>query len=399
MSLKINKRDALCFILLLSPLEPRFFELNAMIQRIYTIVMLLSAAYLGVYYLKNRRRPANVALIILLLQVWILLSTVLNHGLINSTIIRCVKFFVLCMTVDYFSDELPRLLRCLMLHFEIYTYANLVAYFLFPSGLATRENYAGGVSQEWILGWHHYFKIWFIPALLIAWVYRDYFNKSKRCYLLTAAIIITESFWGASTGLTGAILFVALLIIPRIKKILTPARATFLAAFFIVTIVFLQKYDYLTFLLSSIYSDNLDFSGRLVIWSSAIQAFTKSPLFGYGICSATTDVVRILGLGPWATHCHNHILQIMFEGGIVSLVLFIALLYVNIKSCAKKWKNLDSNLSRICMYSIFVYLVIGITEQYEYVPMYLILLLPFYACNMVENLSEEQTIIEDTYGE
>ena len=221
MRLTISKKDVLCFVLLLSPLEPRFFELNAMIQRIYTMVMFFSAAYLGIQYLKNRRRPANVALIIVLLQVWLLLSTVLNHGLINSTVIRCVKFFVLCLTVDYFSDDLSRLLRCLMLHFEIYTYSNLVAYILFPGGLVTHENYAGGVSAEWVLGWHHYFKIWFIPGLLVAWLYRDYFKKSKRCYLLTAAIIITESFWGASTGLTGAILFVILLIIPKIKSILT----------------------------------------------------------------------------------------------------------------------------------------------------------------------------------
>lgn len=394
MNLTISKEDALCFVLLLSPLEPRIFELNPMAQRIYIIVMFCSAVYLGMYYLKTKRKPANVALIILLLQVWILLSTVLNHGLINSTAIRCVKFFVLCMTVDYFSDNLSRLLRCLMLHFEIYIYTNLAAYILFPGGLVTRGNYTGGMSEEWVLGWHHYFKIWFIPALLVAWLYRDYFKKSKRCYLLTVAIIITESFCGASTGLTGAILFVILLIIPRIKSILTPARATFLATFFIITIVFLQKYDYLTLLLRSIYSDNLDFSGRLVIWSSAIQAFTKSPLFGYGIRASTTDVVRILGLGAWATHCHNHILQIMFEGGILSLMLFVALLYMNIKSCAEVWRDSGSNASRICMYSIFVYLIIGITEQYEYAPMYLILLLPFYMCEAEKYVNKQSIILE-----
>lgn len=99
-----------------------------------------------------------------------------------------------------------------------------------------------------------------------------------------------------------------------------------------------------------------------------------------------TDVVRILGLGAWATHCHNHILQIMFEGGILSLVMFVGLLYVNIKSCAKAWRNSNFNASRICMYSIFVYLIIGITEHYEYAPMYLILILPFYFCN--KNLDE-----------
>ena len=380
MNLTISKKDILCFVLLLSPLEPRYFELNALFQRIYTIIMLLSAVYLATYYIRNRIKPANITAFILLLQAWLLISTILNHGLVSSMVIKFIKFFVLCMTVDYYSNDISRLVRCLMLHFEIYIYLNLISYIIFPSGLVTRSNYAGGVSSEWILGWHHYFKIWFIPALLVAWYYRDYFKKSSRCYLLTAAIIVTESFWGASTGLTGAILYLLLLLVPWFKRILTPMRAMVLAGFLIISIVFLQQYDYLNFLLSRVYSDNLDFSGRLTIWTSAIRAIQRSPLIGYGSRSASVDVVSILGLGEWASHCHNHILQIMFMGGIVALVLFILMIYENIKACVRIWNLQGTNTSRICLYAVFVYLIIGITEQYEYVPMYLILLLPYYFC-------------------
>ena len=380
MSLTVSKKDILCFVLLLSPLEPRCFELNALFQRVYTIIMLLSAAYLAAYYIRNGIKSANITVFILLLQVWFLISTILNHGLVSSMVIKLMKFFVLCMTVDYYSNDISRLVRCLMLHFEIYIYLNLISYIIFPGGLVTRSNYAGGVASEWILGWHHYFKIWFIPALLVAWYYRDYFKKSIRCYLLTAAIIVTESFWGASTGLTGAILYLLLLLVPWFKRILTPMRAVVLAGFFIISIVFIQQYDYLNFMLSRIYSDNLDFSGRLTIWTSAINAIQRSPLIGYGSRSASGDVVSILGLGQWASHCHNHILQIMFMGGIVALVLFVLMIYENIKVSVQSWKLEGTNTSRICLYAVFVYLIIGITEQYEYVPMYLLLILPYYFC-------------------
>ena len=215
---------------------------------------------------------------------------------------------------------------------------------------------------------------------MVAWYYRDYFKKSSRCYLLTAAIIVTESFWGASTGLTGAILYLLLLLVPWFKRILTPMRAVVLAGFLIISIVFIQQYDYLNFLLSRMYSDNLDFSGRFTIWTSAIRAIQRSPLIGYGSRSASGDVVSILGVGEWASHCHNHILQIMFMGGIVALILFVLMIYGNIKVCVQIWKLEGTNTSRICLYAVFVYLIIGITEQYEYVPMYLIPLLPYYFC-------------------
>lgn len=379
MHLTINKKTAICFFLLISPLEPRIFELYSLSRMIYYLIMFVSFVYLCTCYLYHRVLPRKITIVFLGLQTWLLITTILNHGLVSSTSIRIIRYIILCLTIDYYSNEISHLLKSFMLHFEIYVYANFVTIFLFPNGLVNRVNSAYGNSSEWILGWHHYFKVWFIPALLVAWLYRDYFKKSARCYLITAIIILTESFWGASTGLTGALLYLFLLVVPWIKKILTPKVIVLVAAFLVISIVFIQRYDYLTFLLQDLYSGNLTFTGRLNIWRAAIIAFLRSPIFGYGSRAATTDVVNILGVGAWATHCHNHILQIMFEGGIVALILFIYLIYINIKSCIMTWRS-NSNVSKICLYAIFVYLIIGITEQYQYVPMYLILLLPYYSC-------------------
>lgn len=391
MRLCISKRDALCFVLLLAPLEPRYFEINSFIHRFYTLILFASAGYLLAYYIRSRTKPHWVVLLILMLQAWILFSTIYNHGLVTATIFKFLKFSVLCLTIDYYCNDLSRLLRCLMLHFELYVYSNFISYLLFPAGLITRrsEGYLGSVATEWILGWHHYFKVWFIPALLVAWLYRDYFNKSQRCYMLTFIILITESFWGASTGLTGVVLYLLLLMTPWIKKLITPGRAITIATFLIITVVFLQSYEYLSFLLSGIFEDNIDFSGRLVIWQSAINAFITSPIIGYGVRSGTIDVAQILGLGSYASHCHNHILQIMFEGGSVALIVFIMIILTNVKSCVYRWKTARTNAGKICLYAIFVYLIIGITEQYEYIPMYLILSLPYYCCYYLNKKDEK----------
>lgn len=383
MQLKVNKKAAICFFLLISPLEPRIFELYSMSRMIYNIIMLISVSYLCLCYLYYKIKPKRIVIIFVGLQIWFLITTILNHGLVSSATIRLIKFTILCLTIDYYSNKLSYLLKSLMLHFEIYVYANFLSIIFFPNGLINRINSAYGLSSEWILGWHHYFKVWFIPSLLVAWLYRDYFKKTKRCVLLSIVIVITESFWGPSTGLTGVILYLALLLVPWVKKILTPKRIVLLATFLIITIVFVQRYDYLTFLLKDFYSGNLDFTGRLNIWRAAINAFLKSPILGYGVRAASTDVANILGIGAWATHCHNHILQIMFEGGLIGLLLFLYLIFLNIRPCVKYWriKN-SSNVFKICLYALFVYLIIGITEQYQYVPMYLILLLPYYLCNV-----------------
>ncbi len=83
--------------------------------------------------------------------------------------------------------------------------------------------------------------------------------------------------------------------------------------------------------ISALFSKSISFSGRDRIWGLSLDWIAQSPLLGYGIEDSVTSVEKIA-----QTHCHNIFLQLLYTGGIVSLVLFAAALF----SCSNVGKHL-----------------------------------------------------------
>ena len=83
--------------------------------------------------------------------------------------------------------------------------------------------------------------------------------------------------------------------------------------------------------ISALFSKSVSFSGRDRIWGLSLDWIAQSPLLGYGIEDSVTSVEKIA-----QTHCHNIFLQLLYTGGVVSLILFAAALF----SCSKVGKRL-----------------------------------------------------------
>jgi len=69
-------------------------------------------------------------------------------------------------------------------------------------------------------------------------------------------------------------------------------------------------------------------NGRALIWSVVTEMIQQQPLFGYGYGSATFILPADPRLFNVAAHTHNLYLEVLFSGGIVALLLFIAALVV-----------------------------------------------------------------------
>lgn len=65
----------------------------------------------------------------------------------------------------------------------------------------------------------------------------------------------------------------------------------------------------------------LDFSGRLYVWQSALDIFLESPLFGYGIGNPVIVTFWSSGMD----YAHNQVMQCLVDGG---LALFAAMLWM-----------------------------------------------------------------------
>lgn len=60
-------------------------------------------------------------------------------------------------------------------------------------------------------------------------------------------------------------------------------------------------------------------SDRIRIWENAVRCFSQNPLFGVGVNNALTDILNLS-----YDHAHNALIQILYQGGLVSLSLFVS---------------------------------------------------------------------------
>ena len=96
------------------------------------------------------------------------------------------------------------------------------------------------------------------------------------------------------------------------------------------------------------------FTGRSLLWSNSIQLIKKSPIIGYGM-------KNIGYLSVWGGYfsSHNIILEMLLQGGIIALILWISSL-LDCFSCLKKIDN--KMIKRILVSTIFVILIAFMME-------------------------------------
>lgn len=127
--------------------------------------------------------------------------------------------------------------------------------------------------------------------------------------LFIVIILLSSTFWGSKI------------------RCLSASWSLIGAAFcFCIAIILFLSSDSLMELFYSLFGKSGSLQERVTIWSRAIGWFLKSPIFGMGVSSSVTDIWRLT-----YNHAHNLILQVLYQGGLVSLLFLIAA----IVSCVK----------------------------------------------------------------
>jgi|GEM_PF-2187881 O-antigen ligase len=97
---------------------------------------------------------------------------------------------------------------------------------------------------------------------------------------------------------------------------------------------------------------------RQVIWRASLKFFQSYPLTGIGLLSNHANEVNIT-----ITHCHNIVLQMLYTGGVVTLAAFI----VNLLSFWRRGRRVSPAVALLYV-SVFVYLLVGTFDFYDYFP-------------------------------
>lgn len=379
--MKLKKDTIVAFLALVPFFEPTYVSTLPLSGIIYDIYKILLFIILLFCFILFKKRIKASLLLVLLSEFSIFVFTIFNKGLFNYELKNLLSLISLVFLIHLYSEKFNTLLNALMLHFEICIYTNLMTLILFPERLFGRYVAAYGYTFEWFLGPRNSFINWLLPGLVIALLYRTYNRKSYRWRVLIGAIIATQIFQTSSTLLVSSTIFLTLILVPCLNSFFKPMICFFVSLVVQFIIVILNNVDFLAPIIEGVLGKDLTFTNRTMIWENAVSNIN---LKGYGVLDPIKVASKLGNFGDYvwvgATHAHDQLLNLAFQGGFISLFLTILIYFVDFKKLEIFWESLNA---RILAFALFSYIVAGYTEVTNNLLLQLIVILPLFIENLV----------------
>ena len=304
-------------------------------QYIFDGLSVVSVMVLLILFFAQEKQLMDRQLILCgLIFLLIMVSTLKNHGdkMVNLRV--AVTCFGIMLAAIVFRKKPKMFMSALLLDLEVLIYLNALCLILFPKGMyLSHETY--GSSTNWLMGYDNHWFIFYYGAYFLALVNILYGGSMIRSYLLIAVLHVTALFT-MSGVLVAGILLMDVILFFRLYQWKIFRFETILAGslFLTVALIFFQTNEAIQYAITQIFNKEDSMSARARIWRGAIALVKQHLLFGNGRLFAK-DAQRIYGL-PAAINAHNMWLEILLEGGVITLALFILFLLLSARKIGKQ---------------------------------------------------------------
>lgn len=380
--MKILKNRIIMFLIILCYIPPGYLQQIYIYNNLQKILAILFCILIFVMYIHNHKLSIFI-LFLGLFEIIILVSTILNKGLIIHQLLLLIYSLSFCMYAELLivSGNVKRFLEMLIYTLGCFSITNLVTLFVFPSGMY--NNGRDAQSVYWFMGHDNQVTIvlLFLLCITILYSYLIYSKMKIWTFLICiSSAVFTIIRWSATGILALGVLIIYIGFIWRhsIDKLKLKQYVT-LGIVISILVVFFNFQRMFGFIIVYVLDRNLDFN-RAYVWATTVQRIHESMLLGYGN-GGPLKFIDIIGL-PWAASAHNLYLEITYQGGILALVLFLILLYVSAKAFDKN----HNKIFNIISITIFLMLITFIVEVYGYIQLFfLLLLIAFYIEDIEKN--------------
>ena len=351
---------------------PQSYAVPAIIYKLWRYLrFFVSISAFGLYLLRYSDRWPFRVIFVSLFYVWLFAiePIITSYGQFSKmNMIACIGFIFL---LEYSFKRL---------HKEVvvrsFIYAGLLASIMHFLSFILYADVEGGMRhgeilktgrgiivtrQNWyFLTYDNYSIVYFLPVASLLLCYAHYYKK--RAYILywgyVGFILFMYISKTAVTAMVAMLLFVFIAlyyIIRYFKKIFKKMKLkinyfTAILSGVIITIIAISVTGGdLAETIGTYFGKSASFSGRDKIWAKSLKLIAESPLIGYG---KEPELVVLRKIGQ--THCHNIILELLYEGGIIGFVLFGIMIYLF------RPKQKDTFSALIFSAAVFCYLIVSV---------------------------------------
>ena len=183
-------------------------------------------------------------------------------------------------------------------------------------------------------------------------------------------ILIVEIVFGVfaqrvSTGMVAIVILLIFMLLTKLRKldkiikIASPYKLLIAGIVANVAVVFFQVQYYFSNLLVNVLGESLALNGRQFIWERSLLAIRNSPIMGYGVYGIYIQMPATWSNNAAFNYVHTQSLQLLLDGGVILLVLFVGSLIGLSKDISKSSNIYVVQLTSIVM---FCYLLMMIPE-------------------------------------
>lgn len=386
-SAKMLNNPILLVLLLFPYFKPASLEYIAPVwDHIFDILRIFPFIIgLGMYI--YNRKISKFILIIILYELSLFLSTFINNGNYLRLIVSCGTVISFCMLTELCIKQNSKLyFNCIFFIYIFLVIINFIVLIIYPNGIAVTDYYYYNCN---FLAIDNQLAPILIPAMALLCVYSAFYNKKMT---ISAAILIlcisaTMIITWSATGVVGWFIMIMYIMFIYKSKFTGLVNIKLLYLTFLalqICLVFLRIQEVFSFIIVDILGKNIFFTGRTEIWDLSYILIKKSPIIGYGVYEG-------YGLTFWHNkfyYSHNAILEVMLQGGVISLILFAILFIV---SGISLYKFRDNYISGIITAAIFSMLVTMLMEAYiNHIWIYGLLTIAACISDLIEQIETQQ---------
>lgn len=365
---KIKKKSILdfiiTFILFFPYLQPASYCLGTTFTT-FLGLWLRGTWFVAIIILLKNRSLSITSICFILFQFCFLWATILNtnYGEISSALyIFCNNFSIVILSEYFIKKDSKSFIKNLLIIYIPLILLNFISmYMYYPLGMYTD-----------ILGDHNYYFLehdngsffYTLAVIYLSFCYNISNRKNLFLpYFLLIVSFLTYYYIFSATAFICLGIIILLLILYRSKLLNKLISSNLFYIIFIISLLVLlsfcqpnSKINVFANILKNLGKD-ATLSGRTSIWLSAINFIKYNLFFGYGQEYLN---IRLLKFG--VSHVHNILLQIVYNGGLISLVLYI-LYFKKINKNINKCKNFK--LVYVSKIFIYMYFVASLFDYYN----------------------------------
>lgn len=359
----------------------------------------LVAVCMILFVVKEKFRLLKMGVAIAVYYVYLIVNTYVHGQGEIHFLVSTIKMGLFLYVVDIMLNKnYKKSINILYNLFVILFLADVISILLFPEGLYRTttiwNEWSSSIVEGWLLGNKNNHVLWYLVTIYLTYIKQKMtgLRKYKRIWhvVMLLALVSVIRMHSSTSIIVILIADVGMLYFQYRKNQTIHINMIVIGATYAVmqVLVLIGSANFLQPMITKVFGKDLTFSGRTTAWLNVCYYISCKPIWGWGQMTGE-DSKRLLDNSAFV-NSHNQWLQVLWEGGIIQLILLFIIFGVLMKQIQRCSKKEIADISKI----VFTVVLIAMAFEVELGSLVTwLLIILCYHTNIYFNEEKQETLI------